>query len=282
MNPDTSLSNRDLLIWVAEALNVASYVNPDDTNDNRARPPTDPQRLDRCQRAVNAGISLMTRDNRTAGGWYALRPRVTINVGTDTTAPSVLDGDTQRYRLPWQVQGQPTGAWVWKVPGSTLSGELHSLHPDQVDRMTVYPASLNYPLAISVVPHTAVDANDRSGWEVRVWPSPSQPYTISASFRHVPKPMSNLADRHPFGAIHDETVIAACKWAAVRDDKGMADERGAFQSDYAQALAASIKIDLENAAQKLGAVRDPSCEIDDSLIRPWPPRVAQFDGIPVT
>ena len=77
MAPDSTLTYKDLLIRVAEAAGIASYINPADAADNTAQVPTDPHNLDLCKRAVNDGLDQFYLSNPR---WSFLKPTVSLSL----------------------------------------------------------------------------------------------------------------------------------------------------------------------------------------------------------
>lgn len=255
----------DLILGVAEMLDLAEHADSTgDDDDNSARIPTNPSDLGKCKRYVNDGLSLLARDHsrgmallgkKSSTGWYCLRPIIDFDMDPTGTGPLNLEGDAARYRLPYAVQGAPIGAWTWFATG--VQGQIKTAHIDQVRALLTAPSQISgYPNMAAVAPTTPKTAEDRAGWEAMFYPRPSQVLTVSAQFQLAVRPLKALRDYHPFGQIHDQTVLSACRWAASKQESGESERRKEWKADYDEALAASVLIDLNNEPQSFAS--DPS------------------------
>lgn len=268
--PDTSKTFEDLLIRLAEWDGCASYSNPEDENDNRARIPENPHDLDRLKRAVNDAIEIMTRGGDIAYEWRCLMHKVQITIDPDGNRPSCVDGDTGRYRLPWYYDNaSPATDWYVFTSGTTLVSYVTMTDLKTVRTYILANVGRSRPIMAAVVPGSQGSpgaAHDR-GFELYVAPKPDQAYTMETVIRLRPTKLERLTDRHVFGELHDETILAIAKWCLVRDsksvDEGTLDRAKAYMNE---AMAQSVRLDLSNVPTNLGIMTDPgSARFDDRV-----------------
>ena len=258
---DTSLTFEQMIIRVAEALRMASYVNPDnssDVTDNQARIPRDRNRLDICKRAVNDALDELHAAKPQ--GWRCLRRTVEFTMSTDGTGPDSIATDPGRIRLPLGVQGPPIGKWTWGLAGQ-YGGELTDCHEDAVRGRYLSTSGSDwtgYPRLICVRPFHDVGISpggDRRGWEAYVWPRPDQAYTLSARFNLMHRKMVELSERHVFGALHDQNIIDLAI-ARHKARFGPPGEKAMHRQDAIDAVARSIALDNVTEARTLGVTED--------------------------
>ena len=93
-------------------------------------------------------------------------------------------------------------------------------------------------------------------WELIVWPTPSAVEEVQFRYNLYFDSMVNLADLHPAGYRHDETITAACRAVAERDSDDLAG--GEMNSYYRQiCLPNSFKIDGRSGPRNLGYNGNP-------------------------
>lgn len=261
--PDTSKTAEDLLIRLAEWDGSASYVNDEDANDNRARVPTNPHDLDILWRALNDAIECMSRGATKDGyvhEWRCLMYRASVSIDTTGTLPYALDGRTGVYALPWYFDNaSPATDWWCYTSGTTLVSFMSMTDIRSVRTYLLSNPGNSRPIMAAVVPGVsgAPGASNRKGWQLHVAPLPDQAYTLETEIRLRATKLESLGDRHVFGALHDETILALAKWVLVRDKRAdpqtVADAKAAAD----EALALSIRLDLANTPTNLGTMTDP-------------------------
>lgn len=249
---------RKQLLELAEAVGVAVQTT------TGIDLPTNAYELDKLKRKYNEGLRLMA--SAKPSGWYCLRPTVTITLTTDTAAANVLDGDISRYRLPANVGGQPVGEWTWVASSGNLQGSCQSVSWGEVTRglNSFVGGGLPEKVAITPLLEHAADGTDRTVFQIRVFPRPNQEYVLSAEFNTSVDAMTELDSCHPFGALHDSAVLAAAKWAWVKDDTTdtrradwMIDFLGADGTgDTGGLLLKSKQIDDETAPNQIASLLD--------------------------
>lgn len=235
------LTIEDLLIRLAETIGVSEPAS-----DGTPGLPSDTVLLTRLKKCITDGIGLMQLANSK---WRVLRPVVEVQLGTDS--PACIDGDPTKYALPWYVVAQPGGGWQFVLEGS-WSGPVVSTTFHRIAELNATDLT-GPPRAVAMVPGA------RPGeWEIRLAPAPDAAYVLRAQCSLLAFKPTQLYQRSPFGAAHDQTVLAAAKWCYVRDEA--ADSRKAdFQAEFDSLLAASIKFDIEAAgAITVGKIIDPS------------------------
>lgn len=253
--PDTSATLYDLLVRVAEVAGCASYENPDDATDNRARPPTDPHDLDRCTRAINDAQNHMAR----AYHWECLQQNISIPLSSDGAGPMNVDGDPAIYALPWYcVTGNPPAAWTLydSASGSLIATDVVTTDFARVRAKQVsLPNTTGRPTMAGI--NNAV-RGQRRGWNLHIWPRPGYDYTLDAQMRIAPVKLINMDDRHIFGSAHDDTLTRLAMWIVRRDDATDPQQVQVLKAAADEALAQSIAVDGENVPRTLGALADPT------------------------
>ncbi len=204
---------RQHLIALADAVGVASF----DENGAVALP-DDEYELGKLKTKYNEGLTLMAMSK--TNGWYALNPVVPVKLTTNTTSSEIIEGDISRYRLPAWVSGQPLGQWTWTLDNGSMAGRCTSRAWGDITNMLAMNRGGGIPRFVACMPQDErlSDNSTRKTWQIRVAPKPNQAYTLSAKFRRSIVTMSELGDRHAFGALHDLTVLAAAKWAYMKDE----------------------------------------------------------------
>lgn len=264
---DTSWTFADMKLRLAEAVDVAVQGTG---SDNRSTVPTDPNTLDRLERAINDAAKDFARNKHR---WTWLAPTITIALEPSADGPLSIAGDARRYRLPLNVISAPVGRATWRDSSNTYGGRVTDSNIDFIqEHIARAPNAQGHPLYISVWASNdrEIGVGDRPPKELVVFPKPDQAYTIRSRFRvEVPR-MVNDAERGIWGAIHDPAVlaIAVTKFMSVRED------------GYAAALAIasnevvkSVEMDMELHSKRLGAS-------DDGMYRDRGSRgsVVNYDG----
>lgn len=264
MAPDSTLTYKDLLIRVAEAAGIASYINPADAADNTAQVPTDPHNLDLCKRAVNDGLDQFYLSNPR---WSFLKPTVSLSLSSTGVSPASYPGDTthSRYLLPWYIQGNQRTPWTWSyatAKGSVVrSTSMHDVRARHAHSVAAGP-----PMLCAVdVSDAPVPVGARPLWELRVWPRPDRDYVMESQFDIQPRGLAELGERVVAGARHDQTVIAFCIAQLARSHGAPDSIRSQLEywdNHRGVLLAQSLAFDAEQDAGSLGVMNDPGVEIE--------------------
>ena len=255
----SSMTLEQIALEVARRCNLASYINAADTTDNRARVPSDRHDLEEVLSVVRRGYRRFLRDM-----WDAtfMRLWVTITIGTSTTAPSVVNGEADTYRLPGYCTSAPIGDWQY-VGGNDTGTVIKTMQYDAVAQMKELSDNGTSDTGTSLVAgHRRISqGGPERGWSVLFYPAPDATYTIQAEFAVLPYDLVELGDRHIAGAAHDDTIIAA----SVLEYKQI-DEPGnlaTYAAIYEAALAASRLVDNRSKPSNLGARR-----VSDEFLEP--------------
>ena len=247
----------DLQLRVAELVGYNAYRTTDD--DNRAIPPTDPNRLDRVKRAINhAAREFYRAVNPEANNihqWTWLRETVYIALDPEGDSAINIDGDSRRYRLPEHVSSQCVRA-DWSSP-SYPGRMVYVVHGDQTRRhWTMYPDATGAPLYLSVVASPGDrKAGERTPYEMIVAPAPTDAseYTVAAEFSVRTDPLVQDADYGPWAPEDDLTIVW---WAASLLSIGDSGSFERFEAKRIEALRASIAMDNTRKASNLTKRKD--------------------------
>lgn len=272
----------DLIVEVAEALGFASFSNPSNASDNRARMPTDPNRLDIVKRAIVSGMQMLVRDAPKPAGWRCLRREFTLSIKADGSGESNISADASRLRLPPGVTSGPiSGSMTFKLVGSNVSWNARHTTEAAVVRALGNDDSVDYPRAFAVMPYQGDSSDDANGWEMRIFPRPNEDMTATGMFAiSVPKAIARASDFHPFGASNNDLIFTAAVYARLRID-GKADpaNRDYWERQYLAALSNAIAADSSTAPRSHGIGMDPSVETPRESGLMYPKTEVRLDGL---
>jgi hypothetical protein len=224
MHPDLdySLNFRDLQVRVAEAIGQADH------SGDTAAPPTDALALDRIKRAINDAVADIARK----ASWLWLRQTVTITLDPDGASVTNIDSDATRYMLPVHVVSAPYGRVTWRNAANTTGGQVFSASTDRLLHLTaLHPSATGAPQVCSVQAAAGVNrpVGSRAVMEMRVWPKPSEAFTMTCSFSVTPVPLVHDGDRGIWPAYMDLPIIR----------KAAANTMGYTDPEYAPAQQAA-------------------------------------------
>lgn len=253
--PTGGLTFQDLIIRVAEYLGVADY------SGGAAAVPTDAHDLELCKRMVNDGIRLFIQESvHPMTGrpfqWRWMRKLYSLTI-TNAVSALQVDGDTGRYFMPEDFNGDATGRWTFG-PDENVYPEIDTIPEDAIRRWRSQQQDhTGFPryAAFRPLPEADWPASTRARWEVIFFPSPGQEYVVQVPYRVYFTALVNLTDRSPAGAEHDATIEAAAKACAEldRDDKP-----GGWSRMYQSRLLNSITLDTMAAPRTVGQNLDRS------------------------
>jgi hypothetical protein len=245
-----SMSLHELVLEVARRCNLASYINPDDATDNRARVPSDPHDLEEMKAAVSRGYRRFLRDM-----WDAtfMRVWVPLTISTSTSGPNVLDGEPDRYVLPRFCSSAPIGDWLY-VGNNQVYTSIKSMDYRIVAQYKEHGAGTAPTTgAPTSAGHRRIEQGGERRWEVLFYPQPDQSYSVQAEFAIMPYDLVEMAERHIAGQAHDDTIIAAAVYEyKAHDEPALAAQ---FMAMYQDALAGSRRIDARSKTTNAGARR---------------------------
>lgn len=250
MQPDTTITFRQLRIRVAEALGVA-YYGSDGTQS--AQPPQDLHDLNRVDRAITDGLATFYG----AHDWYWLQPVVTVTLSPDGTGLSNIDSDPARYRMPWYVQGPPTGHIKVELEGGGSTYDIpHASLTTVIEETGRTHKVASMPVVAGFGPYVGAGdrASDVRGWEMRVAPKPDRAHKIYAEYRISAPELVIPSQKHVAGSANDSAVIAACLRSAFVGHPDMA-RFAAYDAEYQQRLGEAIRRDARNRPSNHGSVR---------------------------
>lgn len=202
---DNSRTYGDLMLDLAVRVNQASF-GADGTSE--AALPTDAETLRRLESCVREALSLFLRSDKN---WSFMFETVSITFDPSGQSEFCVGGDAGIYLLPAFVTSGPVGNWRYADSRTRLS-EITTRSWQEVMRYRNRYINRGLPRysGFKALEPAEQAGLSRSGMKVNFWPIPAQAYTIEAEFRvSVPK-VIDLADRHPCGADHDDTIL---KWA---------------------------------------------------------------------
>lgn len=252
----SSMTIRQLAVEVAEAAGLADYVSRITEGDNTAGIPTDVGDLDRIMRAVRRGIELVYRADPH---WSFATEEYSINITPDGSAPESVGGLSWRYRMPVYIASKPkTGHWVITQGGTVLQSCIH-VDPETVWRHRRSQNTLaGAPMYASFTTNAGGDAYEtgRAGPDLILSPDPQASFTLQAEFRILPPRKLDLDARHWLGRDHDETVIAAGKFAWFSDDAMDPGKRALYEQQFRERVAESQRIDVSLRRRSNPVLRD--------------------------
>jgi len=241
----SGLTFYDLQLRVGEASGFVEYRQDED--DNRAIPPTDPNRIDRVKRAINDAAREFYRavdeTTRTTHRWTWLKQTISIALSADGTGPDNIDGDSRRYRLPDSVTTKCNRA-DWTTPD--YPGRMIQIVHDGMTRRhwAMYPDATGAPLYLSVVATPeAKKVGQRTPYEMIIAPAPSdsRTFTVVAEMDVRTDPLTQDGDYGPWSPEDDLTVVA---WAVALLKMGdQSWER--YEAKRVESLRASIAADKD-------------------------------------
>lgn len=264
MNPAAQgMTFQDFIVRVATRLGVRDLTAGSNGLPKRAHD------LALCKEHVNEGYRRFLAGVRPGmkpyRHWTFLRPEIVLTLSADGTGGDCIDGDSSRYRLPYNQAVRPR---FWTVKESGVAGvgtNALDTSIEWVRSMLTSTTSTGRPTRCAVTPRLngAPGVDDR-GWEAVFYPRPDKDYVVSAPVRIQPRDLVELEDRHVAGAVHDEAIAAQAILAAMR--RNVTDQNtgqfGIFQQDATDLLNASIEIDKANHPAVAGDMSDPTTEGD--------------------
>lgn len=201
----------------------------------------------RCEQAVTRGISMWVGSNRA--GWEVLNQRYSIDLKPDGDGPYNLDGDAQRYRMPWSFAGETQGAWTCNDP----LGAIPIIREDQARAIdSEWSASFPYGCAFRRVTQTKPTSEQIPAWEAVFAPKPSQEMTVTIAYRASIVGMQQESDVFIAGDPYDRSVERAIAYMVMVLGKFPDAEKASRKADFDEAIAEALAIDERARPAGLG------------------------------
>ena len=232
---------------LAQEVGLAVMVTADGLPCDAALPagPT----LAKIDRAVQEAVQLFLLADPM---WSFLTQTLTLRLDAAGKGPDNVAGDAGRYRLPNALRGGPQ-RWVlsqdgqpssiWNVADSTVAAVLAA---------QAMGPGCPHCAAIRPIPNPE-DAIGGAAWEVVVGPKPADAYTLTGTFS-INWQWTEGAERHIFGAEHDQTLYLMAVAAFRRADGQTGPQAQLNQTLADRALAQSIRLDKDRRPKQLGRV----------------------------
>ena len=274
---DTSATFGDIVLNLAEEVGLVEY----DATTNEAKIPDDAESLRVLRARVNEGLKQFAR---MYPKWTRLEHRVQITLDPNGTGPLNIDKDAARYRLPGFITSKPKGNWTFVDSSSAYSKIIHCSWDIVRAKIALGDGHTGTPVLAAMAPYQPESGDDRQGFEVLFWPAPTTSFTVEAEFRVQVQSMTDLGERHPFGAEHDLAILKCAVEAFRRRDDEDPDAYNRALVDRNSAVAESIALDQQlEVPTRLGQMVDPSLldgQVGDAR-RYLHPGTTQVNGVDV-
>lgn len=248
-NAPSGMTLDAMRLRLAQEVGLAVMVTADGQPCDAALPsgPT----LAKIDRAVQEAVSsFMLADPF----WSFLNQTLSLQLDPAGTGPDNIARDPGRYRLPNALRGGPqswvltqveSGTAVWNVKDSTVAAVLAA---QQTGTITGVP----YLAAIRPIANPE-EVLGGAAWEVLVGPKPSKAFVLTGTFS-INWQWTDGAERHIFGAEHDQTLYLMAVAAFRRADGQTGPQAQLNQTLADRSLAQSIRMDKERRPKNLGRV----------------------------
>lgn len=124
-----------------------------------------------------------------------------------------------------------------------------------IQNQATMPTTTGRPCVCCVEPTKGTAGLQGQRFQLRVWPTPDQEYTLQLQYRVNPDALTAALPYVYGGGQHSETVLQSC--LAVAEQR-LDDARGVHQARWEERLLASIGLDRKLKPQKLGYNGDRS------------------------
>lgn len=157
-----------------------------------------------------------------------------------------LTSGTANYDLPADF-GQHV------IRATLVSGDSSDLpRIEIVDWATIaqkqnYESASDAPEYLAWVPKT-FDGSTGQRFEVQVYPTPAESYSLKVEYREEPVVLSPAAPYPRGGNIHGDTILKACKAACERDQD---DEAGIHNERFLARLQASVAMEMKARGENM-------------------------------
>jgi hypothetical protein len=184
-------------------------------------------------------------DNGATYDWSFLTPTVSLSLASD--ASTLL--------LPADFGGME-GTMTLSTSGSQVSWPITLTGEGLIrQQFAAAPSATGRPMYAAVEPLKGTSAKKGQRFQLYVWPTADQAYTLRATYYILP---NYLTGDQPYcygGAAHAETILESC--LAIAEQR-FDDARAVHSAKFMERLHASIGIDRKHKPQNMGRNRDLS------------------------
>jgi len=266
---------RDLVLRVAEYLNIAQYP----TRDDPADVPLNEHDLDLCKRIVNDGLM----------DFYIRYPRWsffkhTIELTFDPTGKSdrTVNGDPSRYWMPHWFSGIVYQDLYYDQDGPrTNVVQVNAARIMQLSSSVSRAQGDPYFFAVRPLDYETSRQYGGSKYELIFYPEPEQDFTVRGVARRMPYQLKDLDERPIHNAEHDIAALAAVIAYARKHSEGVPADN---DPDYMRLLQHAIRMDQETENVSVGLMHDPR-DILRMGTYEWDrigPGVISYNGLDIT
>lgn len=141
---------------------------------------------------------------------------------------------------------------LWQIIGSLSFAADSKLQPisivseEQIRALRAQSDTTGVPIYAAIRARAVIDGRR---YELLTYPRPDVAYELTGRYAYEPPMLDDRTPNPAGGALHSETLLAACL-CAVDERLGPEDGQSVHCARYAEALAASIKIDQELSSRE--------------------------------
>lgn len=208
---------------------------------------TDRQSL-RINEWLNSALRRFYQPAANDGGpagytWSFLRPTATLTLPSGQSEVQLPD-DFAFVEGRVVVSGSGT---AFPVPVNN--------HPFVAEQLARYPTTTGRPWVVAIAPQKGTTTLQSTRSHLIFFPIPDQAYTVELRYSLIPEALTSANPWAYGGAVHAETLVAACRATAeLLGDN----EDGVQNAHFRERLATSIAIDRQLKSQTLGYNGDAS------------------------
>ncbi len=251
--PTLELTFSDLIIEVAEYAGIAYYGV---SSDEVAQVPVNVYDLDVCKRVVNKALRMFIADC-PPNGWRWMRKTAKITFAPDGDGEYNIDTDPSRYLLPPFFHGQVDGPITYGLQTNT-GAQIEWVDETTIRRHKEVTSYIGRPRYATIKP-----ASVGRRWELEVYPTPSDTYSILFPWTVSFDKLVELTDTSPADMKFDQAVLAAC-YAQAETDLENPVKTGFIERYREIDLPNAHKLDGQTAPRRIGNLnqrRDPHMRI---------------------
>lgn len=249
---------------LAASVNLSEF----DATTRLPKVPDNAVNLERLKRAINRGYRSFLLANPS---WTFLERTVTMTLSPGGTSPLCVDGAAWRYRLPLYVSGPAKGDWRF-TDQRVLSARMMTIDARSVAEMhEIAPRTTGIPIYAGSRPLDPDGGTGRQsvGWELVVYPNPSEAYILATEYRVTPPELVELDDRAIGGPEHDLALFEQAEFEYRRlDDRSLQQPTGR--------LLQSIAFDNAQRSRRIGP---PGSQFISPRAQRTPIRIETVPGV---
>lgn len=171
--------------------------------------------------------------------------------------PQCVAGDNSRYFMPDNFSGELLTPWTYDQYGPRI--RIEPIHEGRIRELLAGAHYQGTPRLVAIRPVAVSNSSTGGRWEAMFYPAPAGPYNVTCRIRVYPQALVNLADRHIFGPVHDEGIVA-CALSEAEQQRN--DTVGIWSQRADAAIARAKALDAGSTPKRLGDYGDTS---DDRL-----------------